>query len=132
MVALRLVSLVTALAAIELIVFGALVGRGRAQYGVPAPATSGHPTWERLNRIHLNSIEQFVVFVPLLWLYATSVSQLWAVILGLVFLVARVIYAVGYARAAEARAAGAILTIIVQAILALGSVVGLVVQIVRA
>src|SRR5262245_30491566 len=102
----KFVALVTALAAIEVMVFGILVGRARGIYGVPAPATTGHPAFERLNRVHLNSVEQLAVFLPLLWTFATSVSQMWAAILGAVFVVARVIYAVGYTRAPERRTAG--------------------------
>ncbi len=128
---LKLVAVVTALAAIEVLVFGMLVGRARGTYGVQAPAMTGHPDWERLNRVHQNSIEQLVVFIPLLWTFATSVDQMWAVVLGVVFLVARIVYAVGYARDAGRRATGAILTAIVLGLLAVGSVVGYTVQIAR-
>jgi uncharacterized membrane protein YecN with MAPEG domain len=127
----KLVALVSTLAVLEVMVFGALVGRGRALYGVPAPATSGHPTWERLNRVHLNSVEQLVVFLPFLWIFAFSVSQLGAACLGLVFVVARILYAVGYARDPARRAPGAFLTFGVQAILGIGSLIGAILQIVR-
>jgi hypothetical protein len=50
-------TLVIVLAVIEVMVLGVLVGRGRVKYGVDAPATTGHPTLERLNRAHQNSIE---------------------------------------------------------------------------
>jgi uncharacterized membrane protein YecN with MAPEG domain len=92
---------------------------------------TGHPTWERLNRVHQNSIEQLVVFLPLLWTYAGSVSQRWAFILGLVFVVARVVYAVGYTRDPDRRAAGAILSFAVLVILGLGSVIGYLTQLAR-
>jgi glutathione S-transferase len=114
------VYLVIALAAAQLIVFGFLVGRGRAKYGVPAPAMSGNPTWERLNRVHQNSLEAFVVFAPLFTLYAFVVGRFTGLILGVVFLIARILYAVGYARAPEKRELGAFLTSIVQVVLALG------------
>ena len=126
-----LVTLVTTLAVIEVMVFGLLVGRGRIRYGVPAPAMTGHPAWERLNRVHLNSVEQVVVFVPLLWIFALTVSPIWAAVLGALFVVARVAYAVGYARDPEARAAGAILTAFTQGILGIGSLVGVVLRIIR-
>jgi glutathione S-transferase len=112
--------LVLTLAAAQLIVFGVLVGRGRAKYGVPAPATSGHPVWERLNRVHLNSIEQMVVFAPLFIMYGIVVGRFSALALGVVYLIARILYAVGYVRAPEKRALGTMLTSIVQVWLALG------------
>jgi len=129
--AIKFVALVSALAALEVIVFGLLVGRGRLTYGVEAPAMTGHPTWERLNRIHQNSIEQLVVFLPLLWTFAASVNVTWAAVLGAVFLVARILYAVGYARDPARRAPGAVLTAIVVSILGLGSLVGYMIQIAR-
>jgi glutathione S-transferase len=112
--------LVLTLAIAELIVFGALVGRGRAKYGVPAPATSGHPTWERLNRVHLNSIEHFVVFAPLFLMYAVVVGRFTAIGLGVAYLIARILYAVGYVRDPKQRAIGAGLTSLVELWLTVG------------
>lgn len=112
--------LVLTLAIVELIVFGALVGRGRAKYGVPAPATSGHPTWERLNRVHLNSLENLVVFAPLFVMYAVIVGRFSALVLGAVYLLARIAYAVGYVRAPEKRVIGSALTSLVEIWLAVG------------
>jgi glutathione S-transferase len=128
---LRFVILATVLAAIEVMVFAMLVGRARGTYGVAAPAMSGHPAWERLNRVHQNSVEQLVVFIPLLWAFAGSVSQFWGGVLGFVFVIARIVYAVGYARDAGQRAAGAIATAVVLWLLGIGAVVGYVTQIIR-
>jgi uncharacterized membrane protein YecN with MAPEG domain len=127
----KFVILVTALAAVEVMVFAILVGRARGIYGVPAPAMTGHPAWERLNRVHQNSVEQLVVFIPLLWAFSASIDWSWGAILGVVFVVARIVYAVGYARDASSRAAGAIMTAAVLWLLGLGGVVGFVVQIAR-
>src|SRR5262245_11639466 len=79
-------------------VLGVLVGRGREKYGVPAPATSGHPMWERLNRAHQNSLEQLVLFIPLLFAYTLNAGLQTGIALGVVYLVARILYAVGYVR----------------------------------
>ena len=127
----KLVALMTALAAVEVLIFGMLVGRARGTYGIEAPAMGGHPAFERINRVHQNSIEQLVVFVPLLWAFAASVSWMGAWILGAVFIVARIVYAVGYSRDAAKRGPGAIMTFVVMWILALGSVIGYVIQIAR-
>lgn len=106
--------LLLALAVIEVLVFAIIVGRARDKYGVPAPATSGHPTWERLNRVHQNSVEHLVVFTPLFLLYATVVDQRQAVVIGIVFVVARLLYAVGYAKEAGKRAVGSLLTFLAE------------------
>lgn len=118
----QLVSLIVVLTAVQLMVFSFLVGRGRVKYDVPAPAMSGHPTWERLNRVHQNSIEQAVVFIPLLLAFALSFGQREAVWLGAIYLLARTLYAVGYVRDPKSRALGAVLTFVVQALLALGAI----------
>ena len=125
------VGLIVVLATIEVLVLGLLVGRGRETYGVKAPATTGHPDWERLNRAHQNSIEQLVVFIPLFTAYFFNAEQTAGIALGVVFLVARVLYARGYVRQTERRRVGAILTAVVQGWLAIGAVVGLVVKIAR-
>jgi glutathione S-transferase len=126
------VTLILVLAVIEVLILGFLVGRGRDTYGVPAPATSGHPTWERLNRAHQNSLEQLVVFMPLFMAYTFNADVPTGLLAGVVFLIARIAYAVGYVRAPDRRAAGAWTTAIVQVWLALGAIVGLVVKIARA
>lgn len=126
-----LVMLIVVLAVIEVMVLGFLVARGRDRYGVPAPATSGHPDWERLNRAHQNSLEQLVLFIPLFLAYCFNTGLQTGIVLGLVYLLARIVYAVGYVRSSERRAAGAFLTFAVQVWLAVGAVIGLAVKIAR-
>ncbi len=128
---LSVVTLIMVLAVIEVLVLGVLVGRGRDQYGVRAPATSGHPKWERLNRAHQNSLEQLVLFIPLFFAYCFNTGLQTGIVLGIVYLIARIIYAVGYVREAERRSTGAFLTFAVQVWLAVGAIIGLVVKIVR-
>jgi len=131
MAILSAVSLVMVLAVIEVMVLGILVSRGRDKYGVPAPATSGHPTWERLNRAHQNSLEQLLVFLPLFLVYCFNAGIQTGLLLGALYLIARIVYAVGYVRDPARRAAGAFLTFAVQAWLALGALIGVVVKMVR-
>ena len=118
----QLVSLVIVLTAVQLMVFSFLVGRGRIKYDVPAPAMSGHPVWERLNRVHQNSVEQAIIFIPLLMMFAGTWGQRDAVGLGLLYLLARTLYAIGYVRDPKSRGLGATLTFIVQGLLALGTI----------
>jgi glutathione S-transferase len=124
-------TLVIVLAVIEVMVLGVLVGRGREKYGVAAPATAGHPTWERLNRAHQNSIEQLVLFVPLFFAYCLNAGLQTGLLLGVVYLIARILYAAGYVRDASRRRIGAFLTFGVLTWLAVGAVIGLVVKIAR-
>ena len=122
----ELVYLTISLALIEYIVMAALVGRARAKYGIHAPAMTGHPDFERANRVHVNTLENLMIFIPAVWIFAIYVDTRWAAALGALFVVARALYAVGYLRAAEQRSIGAGITGIVNMVLVVGGLVGLV------
>jgi glutathione S-transferase len=126
----ELVYLSIVLALLEYAVMAALVGRARGKFGVHAPATTGHPEFERVNRVHMNTLENLVLFIPAVLIFALYVSTAWAAALGLLFVVARALYAIGYLQAPEKRAVGAGLTGIVNMALLLGGLVGLVLALV--
>ena len=92
------VAAVIVIALLEYVVFGALVGRARGLYGVKAPAVSGHEIFERYFRVHQNTMELLVAFVPAAWLFGLYVSPAWAAGLGLVFVVGRIVYLLGYVK----------------------------------
>jgi uncharacterized MAPEG superfamily protein len=81
-----------------LLLFGTmwLVGRAREKYAIKAPATSGHPMFERAYRVQMNTLEQTVMFLPTLWLAAHYGFTGWAGIAGLVWLLGRAWYATAY------------------------------------
>lgn len=112
------------LALVEYIVMAALVGRARGKYGVRAPAMTGHPDFERANRVHINTLENLIIFIPAVWIFATYVSTLYAAILGGVFVIARAAYAIGYLQAAERRGIGAGVTGLVNVALVAGGLIG--------
>jgi uncharacterized MAPEG superfamily protein len=120
----HVVTFIVVLALVEYAVLGAMVGRARVQYKVPAPATTGDPIFERYFRVHQNTLEQLIVFVPAMFIFATYVHMIAAVALGFVFVVARVIYAMNYIRDPEKRAGGAIATFLVNTILLIGCLIG--------
>jgi uncharacterized membrane protein YecN with MAPEG domain len=121
----ELVYVTIVLALLEYMVMGGLVGFARTKYRVAAPATTGHPDFERTNRVHVNTLENLIIFIPSVWIFATYLSARWAAVLGLVFVVSRVIYAVGYLKAADKRHIGAGITGLVEIVLVVGSLVGL-------
>ena len=104
------VAVVTALALVQFVLFGFGVARARSRYGVAAPATTGHEVFERHFRVQMNTLEQLVMFLPALWIFATYISPLWAAALGVVFLLGRAIYALSYVRDPKSRALGFALT----------------------
>jgi uncharacterized MAPEG superfamily protein len=85
-----------------------LVGRMRGKHGVLAPAVTGAPEFERAFRVQMNTLEQVVLFLPLLWLATVYpvLSGYLAPGLGLIWLVGRVLYASGYMAEAAKRSSG--------------------------
>ncbi len=120
------IALVILLALVEYMVFGFLVGGARARYKISAPATTGHPDFERTFRVHYNTLEMLVVFIPAIWLFGMYLNPRWGAIIGAVFLVGRAIYAVGYIRAPEKREIGALLSFLSLAVLLCGALFGVI------
>src|SRR5690348_5634789 len=114
------VSLIMLLAALQSLVFGGLVGWARGKYKLPAPAITGNEYFERHFRVHYNTNEQLIVFLPSIWIFGSYLSPLWASILGTLYLVGRVIYAAGYVRSPKQREIGFNLSAIPNGVLLLG------------
>lgn len=83
-----------------------LVGRARGMHGIKAPATSGHPEFERAFRVQMNTIEGTLMFLPALWLAATYSAPLWAGLVGLVWIAGRVWYGMAYIKDPSSRSGG--------------------------
>jgi hypothetical protein len=70
------VVLVIVLVLIEFFVLLSMVGRARGRYGITAPATTGHEIFERHFRVQQNTMEQLLLFLPSIWLFATFISPM--------------------------------------------------------
>jgi glutathione S-transferase len=99
-------ALVTCLAILFYAYTGIRVSSARFACGVKAPATTGHPDFERAFRVQMNTLEWMPVFLPALWLFAVYVSDWLAASVGLVWIAGRILYLIGYSRAAEKRGPG--------------------------
>ena len=119
-----LVAIVAALALVEYSLIGLGVGRARQQYGVKAPATTGHEVFERHYRVQQNTVEQLVVFLPSLYLFASFVHAGIAAALGAVFIVGRALYARGYVADPEKRGPGFLIGYVASNLLLLGGLLG--------
>ena len=124
-------SLITALTLLVYLVITINVGRARAKYKVPPPQMTGDPDFERVLRVQQNTLEQMVFFVPALWLFSNYVSPLWGAGIGAVWLLGRIAYAWGYYQAAEKRTIGFGISVISAVVLLLGSLVGIVLSLLR-
>jgi glutathione S-transferase len=104
------VLIVIVLALLQFLGFGIAVGRARARYNVPAPATSGNEHFERVFRVQMNTLEQLVMFLPAIWLFAQFISPKWAAALGAVYLIGRMLYFLSYVKDPKSRGLGFMLT----------------------
>jgi len=120
--------IVTLLALLEYSILGVMVGRARQTYGIEAPATTGNPDFERYNRVHVNTLEALIVFLPAVWIFSLSVHYHIGVLLGLLFVIARIVYAAGYMSAASKRSTGALATGIINVILVVGGLIALTIK----
>jgi glutathione S-transferase len=100
------------------------VGRARGKYGIQAPATSGHPAFDRAFRVQMNTLENAVAFLPALWLFALYVSAVWSAVFGAAWLVGRVWYAVAYQKDASTRGTPFVIASAAFMVLALGAAFG--------
>ena len=96
-------ALITLLTVVIIAVAMILVGRARGQFQVRAPATTGHPDFERAFRAHQNTLEQTVMFLPLLWLASVYSNEQWAAWSGYAWLVGRAWYLFGYVHTVDGR-----------------------------
>ncbi len=86
------VDVIAVVAILQYLIFAGLVSRARVVHGVKAPALTGHAQFERIYRVHMNTLELLVAFLPLLYIAAKSWPA-WAVSgIGGVYLLGRFVY----------------------------------------
>ena len=119
---------VTILAVLFVFYTGINVAQMRGKHKISAPAVTGNPEFERAYRVQVNTLEQFVMFLPLLWLATTYFQSLgWLpAVFGLVWVVGRFMYLQGYMAAPEKRSTGFLVTSLGTAGLLVLSLIGLV------
>ena len=119
-------ALVTLLALVFYFVTSARVAKARVKYGVKLPAISGNADFERVFRVQMNTLEWLPIFLPSLWLFAVYISDAVAGGIGLVWIIGRVVYMIGYTKSVPGRSPGfaiQALTTIVLLLGALGAIV---------
>lgn len=123
-----LTAAVTILSVLFVFYTGIVVAQMRGKHSIAAPAVTGHPEFERAYRVQVNTLEQFVMFLPLLWLATAYFKALpWLpAVLGLVWVIGRFMYMSGYLAAAEKRSMGFLVTSLATAGLLILSIWGLV------
>jgi len=120
----ELVATVILLALLQYIYFAVLVGKAREKYGVNAPATTGHETFERYLRVQMNTMELLVVLIPSMVIFAIYIDSQAAALIGGVFIVGRMIYLKSYVEDPSTRTMGFTFSILPCLILSVGGLIG--------
>lgn len=126
MITAKLTALVTIAAILYTFVLGGRVGALRGKTGVAAPATTGDPIFERAFRVHMNTTEQLVVFLPVLWLSVQVIGDAWTGLIGTIWLAGRVLYTASYMKDPTRRGPGMLITLSATLVLIVVTIVGIV------
>ena len=118
-------AIVTLLNIFLLLWVGAIVGHARAKYHIQAPATTGHPMFERAFRVQMNTIENTVMFVPAIWLAARYGTTAILGAAGAVWIAGRILYAVAYRKDPAKRGLGYGISLLAFAVVLLDAIAGL-------
>ena len=107
---------------------GFRVGNLRGKHKIVAPATSGHPEFDRAYRVQLNTLEQMGIFLPFLWVAAFyPIGWAWlAPLTGFVWLIGRILYLRGYMADPNRRLTGAMMGGVTSMIMLIIAVTGVV------
>lgn len=122
------VHIVAVLAVLQFLLFGIFVGGARAKYGVKAPATTGHEQFDRAFRVHMNTLEQLVCFLPALLLAGAYWPNAIVAGIGAVYLVGRFLYRSQYIADPATRSIGFMLTVLPTFILLGATLVGAIIR----
>ena len=105
--------------------FAFAVGTSRAKHEVSAPKISGDEIWERSFRVQQNTLEQLIIFIPGMLAFSYYVSNVWVIVPGVTFLIARQIYAHLYVKDPTSRAPGFVLGFFANMVLVFGSLISI-------
>jgi glutathione S-transferase len=119
-------AIVTLLAVALYFFLATRVAVARGKFGVKLPAITGDPDFERIFRVHMNTLEWMPTFLAPLWLCALYFNDVAAAVLGLVWIGGRIVYFTGYRQATEQRLPGFFIQATACFLLFIGAVVGIV------
>ena len=73
------------------------VSRLRFKNKIAVPKTAGNENFEIAQRMHLNFLENLVVFLPLLWIFSFLGQNIfWVIAFGLAWNIGRILFSIGY------------------------------------
>ena len=112
------------------------VGSMRGKHNVKAPTMTGPLEFECAVRVQTNTLEQMPIFLPLLWLatlyFSPAVSMAYLSwlppVLGVIWVIGRIMYKTGYMAAPEKRSAGFLTAGLAVVGLLICAIIGIVLQ----
>ena len=117
------VAIVTSLALMQVAYFAFMVGAARQKYGAPAPAMTGPEEFLRAFRVHMNTVENIVIFIPAMWLFGYFIDPMWAAGIGVVFIISRFMYRSAYLKDPSGRSLAFGISFLVNTVLVVGTIV---------
>ena len=124
-------AIVTLLAVAFYFFLATRVAVAHGKFDVKLPAITGNPDFERICRVHVNTLEWMPTFLVPLWLCAVYLSDVTAAVLGLVWIVGRAMYFTGYKSAVEKRLPGFFIQAAACLLLLIGAAIGIVMHFFR-
>jgi glutathione S-transferase len=120
------VAVVTALALLVYLWTVIGVGAARRKSGIKAPTMTGDPLLERAVRVQANTLEWLPIFLPSLWLchlFWQPQDQTGIIVaaIGVVWIVGRILYALGYVVDPSKREMGFLIQFLASIALLLGA-----------
>jgi len=122
------VALVIVLAITQFLFFAAMVGKARGTYSISAPATTGNEMFERFYRVQQNTLEQLIIFIPSIYLFALYMHALAAAGIGVFFLLGRVVYYKSYIKDPATRGPGMVIGFLACLVLMSGALIGIIME----
>ena len=106
----------------------AAAGALRGKHGIEPPKMVGNADYEIAYRIQANSVEQLVMFMPIMWLGAYALGDSWGGAAALVWLIGRFAYARAMKSDPSKRGTGMVITSVPVIVLSIAIVVDLVME----
>ncbi|RBP51533.1 MAPEG family protein [Arenicella xantha] len=97
------IAIISVLMLAQYFFFTMRAGLARGKDKVVAPAMTGDEAFEKRLRVQLNTLEQMAIALPAMWLCATYFRVDVAAVAGLVYLIGRFLYSIGYLSASASK-----------------------------
>ncbi|KAI2656980.1 Microsomal glutathione S-transferase 2 [Labeo rohita] len=90
------------------------------------PSVTGPPEFERTFRAHQNSVEMYSVFLLVMWISGIFLNEVLAALGGVLYIVGREMYFIGYIRESKKRLPGFYLVLCALLFLTVMSTIGII------